>query len=134
MTYLLDTNICIYAIKKRPPQVLRRLRDNLTRGLAISAITLAELELGVEKSAYPAKNRAALLQFLAILEVAPFDDRAAAEYGAICAALHRQGQPIGVMDCLIAAQARALGLVLVSNNLREFRRVPDLALENWAEE
>lgn len=133
MTYMLDTNICIYAIKNKPSQVLRRLRENLGKGLCISAITLAELEHGVEKSAAPEKNATALMQFLAILDVLPFDDLAAVEYGKICAYLQRKGTPIGTMDMLIAGHARAEGLVLVTNNVREFERVPELTVENWAE-
>ena len=133
MTYMLDTNICIYAIKNKPEQVLRRLKENLGKGLCISAITLAELEHGVEKSAHPEKNAAALLQFLAILDVLPFDDLAAVEYGRICAYLQKRGTPIGTMDMLIAGHARAGGLTLVTNNVREFARVPALRVENWAE-
>ena len=133
MTYMLDTNICIYAIKNKPPQVLRRLRENMEKGLCISAITLAELEHGVEKSAVPEKNAAALMQFLAILDVLPFDGLAAVEYGKICACLQRNGTPIGTMDMLIAGHARAEGLILVTNNVREFERVPDLTVENWVE-
>ena len=133
MTYMLDTNICIYAIKNKPEQVLRRLKDNLPKGLCISAITLAELEHGVEKSVNPEKNQMALIQFLAILDILPFDDLAAAEYGNICAYLQKRGTPIGTMDMLIAGQARAEGLILVTNNVREFMRVPNLGIENWAE-
>ena len=133
MTYMLDTNICIYAIKNKPEQVLRRLKDNLPKGLCISAITLAELEHGVEKSVNPEKNQMALIQFLAILDILPFDDLAAAEYGNICAYLQKRGTPIGTMDMLIAGHARAEGLILVTNNVREFMRVPDLDIENWAE-
>ena len=127
MTYMLDTNICIYAIKNKPEQVLERLEANLSKGLCISAITLAELEHGVEK------NAAALLQFLSILDVLPFDDLAAVEYGKICAHLQRLGKPIGTMDMLIAGHAKAEGLTLVTNNVREFERVPELRIENWAE-
>ena len=131
MSYMLDTNICIYAIRNRPEHVLARLKDNLHNELCISAITLAELEHGVEKSAFPERNAAALIRFLSILSVLPFDDLAAVEYGKICASLQRQGTPIGTMDMLIAAHAKAEGLVLVTNNVREFERVPDLAVENW---
>ena len=134
MTYMLDTNICIYAIKNKPEQVLRRLKKNLKKGICISAITLAELEHGVEKSSYPEKNRAALLQFLSILDILDFDDQAAAEYGRISAHLQRKGTPIGTMDMLIAGHARAEDMVLVTNNVREFERVPDIKIENWAEE
>lgn len=133
MTYMLDTNICIYAIKNKPELVLQRLKSNLQKGISISAITLAELEYGVEKSAHPETNRAALLQFLSILDILPFDDLASVEYGEICAYLQKQGTPIGTMDMLIAGHARAEGLILVTNNVREFERVPMLEIENWVE-
>lgn len=132
MKYMLDTNICIYAIKNKPKQVLERLKDNMNDSLCISSITLAELEHGIWKSAYPGKNSAALLQFLTILEVLPFDDLAAVEYGKICAYLQKKGTPIGTMDMLIAAHAKAEDLILVTNNTKEFERVPELRLENWA--
>ncbi len=131
--YMLDTNICIYAIKNKPEQVLQRLQENLSKGLCISAITLAELEHGVEKSANPEKNQMALIQFLSILDILPFDDLAATEYGNICAYLQKQGTPIGTMDMLIAGHARAENLILVTNNVREFKRVPNLCIENWAD-
>ena len=100
MSFMLDTNICIYAIKKRPPQVLRRLEENRKCGLFISSVTLAELRHGVEKSACPFKNELALLQLSAILEILPFDEAAAVEYGRIRAFLQRQGAPIGPLDTL----------------------------------
>ncbi|MBQ6986928.1 MAG: type II toxin-antitoxin system VapC family toxin [Oscillibacter sp.] len=131
MSYMLDTNICIYAIKKRPPEVLRRLKDNMEHGLFVSAITLGELRHGVENSASPAKNGRALLQFLTILEVLPFDAAAAMEYGKVRAFLQKQGTPIGPLDTLIAAHAKAEGMTLVTNNVREFERVPGLQIENW---
>ena len=133
MTYMLDTNICIYAIKNKPEYVLRKIKDNMQEGLCISAITLAELVHGVEKSMYPEKNRDALVQFLALLDVLAFDELAAAEYGNTCAFLQRNGISIGTMDTLIAGHARAEDLILVTNNVREFSRVPDLKIENWAE-
>ena len=133
MRYMLDTNICIYAIKNKSEQVLRKLKSNLENGLCISAITLAELELGVEKSNRPEKNTAALMQLLSIIEVLPFTDLAAVEYGKLCAYLQRQGTPIGTMDMLIASHAKAENAVIVTNNVREFERVPDLKIENWAE-
>jgi tRNA(fMet)-specific endonuclease VapC len=105
----------------------------LQHGLCISAITLAELQHGVEKSVHPEKNSAALLQFLSILTVLPFDDLAAVEYGKICADLQRKGTPIGTMDMLIAAHSKAEHMVLVTNNVREFERVSGLEIENWAE-
>ena len=133
MMYMLDTNICIYAIKNKPEHVLESLKSNIHHGLCISAITLAELQHGVGKCAQPEKNTTALLQFLSILSVIPFDDLAAVEYGKVCAFLQRQGTPIGTMDMLIAAHARSEDLILVTNNVREFERVPELKIENWAE-
>lgn len=132
MTYMLDTNICIYAIKNKPEQVLEKLKENLSNGICISAITLAELQHGVEKSMNPEKNSMALLQFLSILDILPFDDLAAVEYGKICAYLQKRGTPIGTMDMLIAAHAKIENLIIVTNNVREFERVPDLKIENWA--
>ena len=102
--------------------MLERLKKNLEKGLCISAITLAELEHGVKKSAYPEKNELALMQFLSVLTVLPFDDMASVEYGKICAYLWKQGAPIGVMDMLIAAHAKAEGMILVTNNVRELQR------------
>ena len=131
MKYMLDTNICIYAIKNKPEKVLNTLKEKLNDGICISAITLAELAHGVEKSAARDKNRAALLRFLTILTVLPFDDLAAAKYGEVCADLQRKGTPIGTMDMLIAAHAKSEGLILVTNNTREFERVQGLTLENW---
>ena len=130
--YMLDTNICIYAIKHRPETVLQRIRENLPDGLCVSVITLAELRHGVEKSQYKEKNEAALLKFLSILDVLPFDDYAAIEYGKICSELQKQGMPIGTMDMLIAAHAKAKHMVLVTNNTREFERVPGLSIDDWA--
>ena len=131
MKYMLDTNICIYAIKNKPEKVLNTLKEKMNDGICISAITLAELAHGVEKSAARDKNRAALLRFLTILTVLPFDDLAAAKYGEVCADLQRKGTPIGTMDMLIAAHAKSEGLILVTNNTREFERVQGLTLENW---
>lgn len=133
MIYMLDTNICIYAIKRKPEQVLSRIKENIDKGLCISSITLAELEHGVAKSNYPEKNRVALIKFLSILNVLPFDEAAAREYGNICATLQKQGTPIGTMDMLIAGHARSKGYTIVTNNVREFNRVADLSVENWAE-
>ena len=131
MTYMLDTNICIYAIKNKPEQVLEKLKQNLSNRICISAITLAELQHGVEKSMNPEKNSMALLQFLSILDILPFDDLAAVEYGKICAYLQKRGTPIGTIDMLIAAHAKTENLIIVTNNVREFERVPDLKIENW---
>lgn len=132
--YMLDTNICIYAIKNKPERVMAQIHAHMEDGLCISSITLAELRHGVEKSAAVEKNTTALLKFLSILKVLPFDDFAAIEYGKICSYLERRGTPIGPMDMLIAAHARAADMTIVTNNVREFERVPDLEIENWAVE
>jgi tRNA(fMet)-specific endonuclease VapC len=133
MIYMLDTNICIYAMKNKPEKVLRRLREELDNGVCISSITLAELEYGMKHSSNPAKNEQALLRFLVPFSVLPFGSTAAAEYGEIRAYLQSQGTPIGPLDMLIAGYARAEKMILVTNNVREFERVPGLELENWAE-
>lgn len=133
MRYMLDTNICIYAIKQKPEQVLRRMKSHMSQGVCISTITLAELAHGIVKSKYPGKNGLALMQLLAVLEVLPFDNQAALTYGTICASLQSKGTPIGTMDMLIAAHAKSQNLTLVTNNAREFVRVEDLRVENWTE-
>lgn len=133
MRYMLDTNICIYAIKNKPEQVLEYIHKNMSRGLCISTITLAELEYGINASKYPEKNTIALIQFLSIMDVLNFDDHAASEYGKICANLRSKGTPIGVMDMLIAAHAKSKSLTLVTNNTKEFERVEKLNLENWTQ-
>lgn len=130
MQFMLDTNICIYAIKHRPPEVLAALRANEAAGLGISSITVAELTFGVAKSG-SVRNLAALRQFLEPLEVADFDHSAAAAYGPLRAALESAGTPIGPLDTQIAAHALALDVTLVSHNTREFARVPGLKLANW---
>ncbi len=131
MRYLLDTDICIYAINDRPAGVLARLRQHAAEGLGVSAVTAGELYFGVERTG-SARNREALARFLAQLEVAPYDDNAARVFGQLRAWLAAQGTPIGPYDTQIAAHAQALGVTLVSNNTREFARVPGLRLENWA--
>lgn len=132
MKYMLDTNICIFIIKNKPAKVLEHLKAKHEDGLAISAITQAELEHGVQASAFPERNALALLQFSVIADCLPFTHHAAVEYGKIRAALQKQGKPIGPLDMLIAAHARAEGLILVTNNTREFERVEGLAIEDWA--
>lgn len=131
MRYMLDTDICIYLIKRKPEHVLNKLYFHLDEGIGISAITLAELMIGVEASAYPEKNAIALNQFLAIVKILAFDDEAAAEYGKIRATLESRGTSIGPMDMLIAAHAKAKKLTLVTNNIREFEWVNDLDTDNW---
>jgi tRNA(fMet)-specific endonuclease VapC len=132
MKYMLDTDMCIYLIKKKPPSVVRRLLRTGIGDVCISSITLGELEYGVSKSARSAQNQMALAEFLAPIEVLSYDDIAAREYGPLRAELERRGTPIGSLDTLIAAHARSLGLTLVTNNTEEFGRTPGLHVQNWA--
>ena len=128
--YLLDTNIVIYVIKKRPAEVLQAFNENSGR-MAISSITLAELFHGAEKSSRCAENLKVIDDFTSRLEVLPYTPKAAQHYGSVRAALERSGETIGINDLHISAHARSEGLVLVTNNLREFERVPALETENW---
>jgi tRNA(fMet)-specific endonuclease VapC len=128
--YLLDTNIVIYVIKHRPIEVLATFNVHANR-MAISSITLAELFHGAEKSSKPGHNYSVIEDFTSRLEVLPYATKAAQHYGSIRSELERRGQPIGVNDLHIAAHARSEGLVLVTNNLKEFDRVSGLLLENW---
>ena len=132
MKWLLDTNVCIAVIRQRPESALRRLRGKQVGQVGLSTITLAELEFGAAKSQQPARARAALREFLLPLEVVPFNEAAADAYGTVRAAMEKKGRPIGPLDTLIAAHALALGTVLVTNNTREFRRVPGLSVEDWS--
>ncbi|UUZ75351.1 type II toxin-antitoxin system VapC family toxin [Polaromonas sp. P1(28)-13] len=131
LRYLLDTNIVMYVIKRRPLQALELFNQQAGR-MAISAITLAELMHGAEKSSKPPTNLAVVEDFCSRLEVLAYGAKAAQHYGSIRAVLERQGQTIGVNDLHIAAHARSEGLTLVTNNMREFERVEALQLENWA--
>jgi len=132
VSYLLDTNICVYALKNNPPEVRRRLEETGPEAVALSVITVLELRHGAENSARPERNHASLDLFLAPLPVLPFDRDAAEEGGRLRARLFHAGRRIGDLDLLIAAQALTAGLILVSNNLREFERVPGLRTANWA--
>lgn len=132
LRYLLDTNIVIYVLKRRPVEVLSTFNANASR-MAMSSITLAELLHGAEKSSRVSENLAAIEDFCSRLEVLPYGPKAAQHYGAIRAALEKLGQPIGVNDMHIAAHARSEGLVLVTNNMGEFARVPALEAENWVD-
>ena len=131
MKWMLDTNACIAIIRRQPEAALKRLRGKTVGQVGISNVTLAELEFGTAKSQRAEQARQALAEFLLPLEIAAFDETAAAAYGVVRATLERKGKPIGPLDTLIAAHALALGAVLVTNNLREFRRVPDLSVESW---
>ncbi|QDC43211.1 type II toxin-antitoxin system tRNA(fMet)-specific endonuclease VapC [Methylophilus medardicus] len=130
ITYLLDTNIVIYVIKRRPVEVLGVFNSNATR-MAISVITLAELMHGAEKSSKPAENLAVVEDFCSRLSMLPYTEKAAQHYGQIRTALEKKGEPIGVNDLHIAAHARSEGLILVTNNEKEFAKVPSLQIENW---
>lgn len=130
LKYLLDTNIALYVIKRRPIEALGIFNANAAR-MAISAITLAELLHGAERSSQPTTNLAVVEDFCSRLEVLPYTAKAAQHYGSIRAELERIGQPIGVNDLHIAAHARSEGLIVVTNNTREFARVPALQIENW---
>ncbi len=131
MVCMLDTDICIYLIKRKPIQVLDRLRTFRPGEVAVSSVTVAELQYGAYKSNRPEQNQAALAAFLLPLEVVPFAENATAHYGEIRTHLERKGNIIGAMDLLIAAHARSLALTLVTNNIQEFQRVPGLRAENW---
>jgi len=131
IAFLLDTNICIELIRGRSPHVLSQLRKCGVGEVAISSITLAELQYGVARSSEPARNELALARFCLSLERIAFDTAAAQAYGNVRAALERIGKPIGPLDMLIAAHALTLDVTLVTNNEREFRRVPGLRLVNW---
>jgi tRNA(fMet)-specific endonuclease VapC len=130
LKFLLDTNIVIYVIKRRPIEVLGRFNDNAGR-MAISSITLAELIHGAEKSSKVEQNLAVVEEFSSLIEVLPYGSKAANHYGSIRSALEKSGRTVGANDLHIAAHARSEGLVLVSNNLGEFERVPGLLTENW---
>ena len=130
LKYLLDTNIVIYTMKNRPQRVKRRFQQHHGR-MGISTVTIGELVFGAEHSQQTERNLADIEALAARLEVLPFDNQAAYHFGQIRAALYRTGQPIGPYDMMIAGQARAAGLKLVTNNVKEFERVPGLLLENW---
>ena len=133
MHYLLDTNICIYLIKNRPPGVLDRFRQHSPQDVAISIITLFELEYGVEKSQYRQRSKDALAKFLLPLNLINLDRFSALEAAIIRAQLEKKGMPIGPYDLLIAGLARSRDMILVTNNIKEFEKVVGLHLENWVE-
>ena len=132
MKLMLDTNICIFIIKQQPEHVLKRFLEYQAGDIGISSITLSELRYGVAKSQHIDKNTKALDEFIVPLEVLPYDEEAALTYGAIRSHLEKAGTPIGSMDMLIAAHALSLGATLVTNNTREFMRIPELTIIDWA--
>lgn len=133
MRYMLDTNICIYAIKHKPEQVFLRLQEHDPSEICISSVTYAELVHGVEKSKAVEKNRLALALLLANIDIISFDSLAAESYGKVRAELEKTGTPIGPLDMMIAGHAKALHYTVVTNNTKEFKRVSGIKLENWAE-
>jgi tRNA(fMet)-specific endonuclease VapC len=134
LRYLLDTNVCVDYLSGRFPSVVRRIQQARPEDLATSSLVAAELRYGAEKSRQPARNHARLDLLLAEVAVLDFDLQAASAYGALRARLEARGRPIGAHDMLVAAQAIAAGLVLVTDNVREFARVKGLVVENWRRE
>jgi tRNA(fMet)-specific endonuclease VapC len=131
LTYMLDANVCIHVMKNYP-QSLREKFNALAEQLCISSITLGELHYGAEKSRRRVDNLSAIEQFVARLDVLPFDGKAAAHYGQVRAELEQAGTPCGPHDMQIGGHARSEGLIVVTNNLREFNRMPGIRVENWA--
>ncbi|XZE20383.1 type II toxin-antitoxin system tRNA(fMet)-specific endonuclease VapC [Pirellulaceae bacterium SH449] len=131
MKFLLDTNICIFVIKQKPAEVVKRFTQYSAEELGISTITLAELRYGADKSSHPSKNHTALDMFLSPLAILDFDPQCSEIYGIVRSDLERRGQPIGPLDTMIAAHALRLRIPLVTNNTKEFSRVPGLPIEDW---
>ena len=131
MKYLLDTNICIYIIKKKPEEVIKRFLKMKPDSIGISSITVSELYYGVAKSSKPDENTIALEQFILPLTILNFSKEDSIAYGRLRAKLEQKGKLIGAMDMLIAAQALNRDLILVTNNEREFKKIEGLSIENW---
>ena len=129
---MLDTHICRYIIREKPVRVLKKLRSFDISDIAISAITHSELEYGISKSRRRKANQQALTQFLSSLEILPYDDKAAVNYGQVRSYLEKKGVVIDAMNLLIAAHARSIPVTLVTNNLIGFRKIPELRVKNWA--
>jgi len=132
LTYMLDTDICIYIIKRKPKSALERLEMLQPGQLTMSAITFAELMNGAKKSQHIESNISKLNELAELIEICPFDQKAAVFYGDVRSALEKKGETIGSNDLLIAAHALSLNLILVTNNEKEFKRVDGLKIENWA--
>ncbi|MDA3957485.1 type II toxin-antitoxin system VapC family toxin [Oceanispirochaeta sp.] len=130
--YLLDTNICIFAIKHKSQELLHTISSKLKNGIFISSLTIAEMEFGISNSLYPDRNRMALLKFLSIFEILDFTQNDAIPYGQIKSDLKRSGNIIGPIDMLLAGQALSNNLVMVTNNMKEFERVENLKVEDWS--
>jgi tRNA(fMet)-specific endonuclease VapC len=131
MKFMLDTTICIYIIKRKPPHVIDRFKRTEISQIGISSITPSELMYGVSKSSKPHQNRMALAQFVAPLEILPYDDEASQYYGDLRVHLEKQGTPVGALDMLIAAHALSVDCTLVTNSEKESIRAPELKIVNW---
>jgi tRNA(fMet)-specific endonuclease VapC len=129
--YLLDTNICIYIINKRPKSIINKIKNHKPNEIKISVISIAELEYGASKSLYREKNRSALTDFLLSFEIIPFTIKDAEIYGIIRSELERNGEVIGPYDMQLASQALSRDYIFVTNNTQEFKRIRKLKLENW---
>ena len=129
--YLLDTNICIFLIKKKNPLLIEKLKNYYNKGIFISSLTLAELEYGVENSDHKEKNRLSLIEFLTIFEILNFEQKDTQSYGMIKSDLRKSGKMIGAIDALLAAQAISRNLIFVTNNTKEFERINNLRIEDW---
>jgi len=131
--FLLDTNICIFIIKNKNSNILKKLKKNKPKGLNISSITLAELEFGIENAAreYNARNRIALMEFLSIMDIKYFDENAAKNHGVLKKELKDKKCLIGPLNMLIGAHAKSLKMTLVTNNTKEFERIQGLKIEDW---
>ena len=130
--YLLDTNICIFAINKKSIKILNSIKDNIENGLYISSLTIAELEYGIENSKHIEKNRTALLKFVSVFNILDFTEFDGIEYGKLKTQLKKHGKIIGPIDMLLAAQALSNHMIFVTNNVKEFVRVEGLKIEDWA--
>ncbi len=130
--FLLDTNICIFLIKKKNQILLDKLKKNYNKGIFISSLTLAELEFGIENSEHKEKNRFSLIEFLSIFEILPFEQSDTQAFGIIKADLKKSGNLIGSVDALLAAQAISRNLTFITNNTKEFKRIKNLKMEDWS--
>ena len=131
MQYILDTNICIYIMNKRPQGVIQKFKQHDLGIIGVSTITVSELHYGISKSKKRILNAQRVQEFLIPLEIIPYDEKAAAVYGDFRCQVEERGKPIGPLDILIAAHALSRDLILITNNEEEFRRINRLKVENW---
>jgi tRNA(fMet)-specific endonuclease VapC len=132
MKYLIDTNICIYIMNKKPDDVIQKFKQIKIGEIGVSTITISELQYGISKSRKRKKNEIRLNEFITPLEILPYDESAAKAYGDLRYELEKAGKPIGPLDLLIAAHAVSRNLIVVTNNDKEFKRIKKLKVENWA--